>query len=1585
MATRVNKKLLVIVSSCTAIAIGVVALVVVQQWRGDPMRHIRAGDAFAAQGEFRRAAGEYGRAVGKRSGEIAFYAKYLDAMGKVVPTSMEDARESYSMWAAFLLKQAQVARTDEKLWRRIVTERQFQSELNDSGSGWDALANLAKSDILDIVRDDPKLSFMANAALGYALARNRSALTPEELEKAVVLLEDTAKNATGEDQDLAFGGLLTIRLSQAQSATRSGQQRAAADAWKVFGEVYQRAVASQPNGLQVLKHSLQRLIAGVTNPGAVGGTPVTPGDITLAVDRLLARALEIASPLSVLEAAKSVANEQVPEGLQKASILLKEYVDKHPNAVAHRRALALTLSQDEPAAAEREAMAIIEQPQLPVSFEAAIQSEMRVAAAMQLFDLDFSRASSLEKGPERNAVLTKLDASLARIKDLARGLGDDSAVLKAEGKRAYVAGDASTAYVKLNEVIRKGVAADGEVYFLLSILAEERGETGLAEEFIGRGLELAPGSPALAFTKGRLALRNGKLDIARAIFSEILARDPSNAEAKRLLAATQAATGADDPTSTPEIMRKLSDADMLRVKGDTEGALKIMHPLLEQHPDNLRVIILGALCEAQAKNVDAAKALVERGYKQSPGNSTLRTVEMLISSDDPTVRVMTTVAREHPEEPDRTVWTAIRLAQVLTTVEAEIKRLEVSSPAEAALRKEGLAGMKAAREEWAAKANAVGAAHPAWLDFRLTNALVSNDIPAAEAVVADAERAGSMPATEAMFKARVALVKGNNGEAATILQKAIDSNYDDAAMFQLLGSAYERMGDPASALKSYAEAYRRKPTDLSIVRFYVGTLVRSGDRTVALNVLREARKISGEDLDIGESWLDLEREIGDRQLARNQRKLRYELVPGDRTNAKKYATMLAELEPVRADIVGSDDKVKYTDNAWRALDEQTRQAEIQRVREKWQAASDEIFTKLIASDPLGLEVVMLRAATARKQGRYELGEGAIRTLIKDAGDKVSPQMWVTLGVHLAEMNENVRATEAFAEAVKLQDDSKREADISISEYYFQRSAWQPCLDHLARVFERRQDRQIQLRMAEVYGRLNRFAEAKEMLSKLSPENDQDVILDQLQASLADNEARDLARQGKKEEALKVLASGVDAAKRAAGKQPANPVIPVQEAGLHGLRFEISGDVAAIDAGIAAADRAVKLRGDYWGGSQAKSELLLAKGSVAESINELERFVKASPSVAEGRRRLIELLYGRARNTARAIELGKEAVSIAPNDPQWRLILADVYLATNQPELAISSYEQADRLRPSAEILSRLTDLRMRQPRPNWSAILASLREREADVREAPYLQSCIGVALANSGDVKNGLEVMRSSYAATYARIKVGQANPAVIDSWFANLRLIFPAVRTTEAEKFIRQVSDDAPTTRDLRWIAEFWFESGPDGGSRAIETAEKALATDDKVDLANTSRLYDIIGSVRFGSGDCPGALAAFGNALKGMPEEPSILNNYAFLAAECGDPKDAVAAAEKANRLAPNQSEFLDTLGYAQDKAGLRDAAIESYGLSIKAKPNASAHVHLAQILLEQGKKEEARSHLRAAGDLKPDSATQKQINDLIERLR
>jgi Flp pilus assembly protein TadD len=59
-----------------------------------------------------------------------------------------------------------------------------------------------------------------------------------------------------------------------------------------------------------------------------------------------------------------------------------------------------------------------------------------------------------------------------------------------------------------------------------------------------------------------------------------------------------------------------------------------------------------------------------------------------------------------------------------------------------------------------------------------------------------------------------------------------------------------------------------------------------------------------------------------------------------------------------------------------------------------------------------------------------------------------------------------------------------------------------------------------------------------------------------------------------------------------------------------------------------------------------------------------------------------------------------------------------------------------------------------------------------------------------------------------------------------------------------------------------------------------------------------------------DYAGAARQYRILLEAQPENPTVLNNMAWVAGQLKDPK-AVEYAEKANKLAPDQPALLDTL--------------------------------------------------------------------------
>jgi tetratricopeptide (TPR) repeat protein len=115
----------------------------------------------------------------------------------------------------------------------------------------------------------------------------------------------------------------------------------------------------------------------------------------------------------------------------------------------------------------------------------------------------------------------------------------------------------------------------------------------------------------------------------------------------------------------------------------------------------------------------------------------------------------------------------------------------------------------------------------------------------------------------------------------------------------------------------------------------------------------------------------------------------------------------------------------------------------------------------------------------------------------------------------------------------------------------------------------------------------------------------------------------------------------------------------------------------------------------------------------------------------------------------------------------------------------------------------------------------------------------------------------------------------------------------------------------------------------------------------------------------GDLVGALAAIRKAQAVVPNDAALSNYLAWLLVVCPDPKlrdatRAVEVAKKAVGAAPNQWEYLRTIGVAHHFAGDDNAAVKALTRSLELHQSGEAfdYFPLAAAHRKLGNKEEAR---------------------------
>jgi predicted Zn-dependent protease len=186
----------------------------------------------------------------------------------------------------------------------------------------------------------------------------------------------------------------------------------------------------------------------------------------------------------------------------------------------------------------------------------------------------------------------------------------------------------------------------------------------------------------------------------------------------------------------------------------------------------------------------------------------------------------------------------------------------------------------------------------------------------------------------------------------------------------------------------------------------------------------------------------------------------------------------------------------------------------------------------------------------------------------------------------------------------------------------------------------------------------------------------------------------------------------------------------------------------------------------------------------------------------------------------------------------------------------------------------------------------------------------------------------------------------------------------------------NSAPLNRRIGEIASLMGDR-----DTAIRSFQKAAQTDPK-DLQSQIEL----GSFLLSGGKKQEALGVFRKCLALSPDQPAILNNVAYLIADTGgDTKEALELARKGLQKVPNDPHLTDTIGFIYWKQHLNDSALQTFQAVVKRVPeNPTYRLHLANVLMEQGEKAEAKVQLEAALMRNPAKDEESEIKALLNRI-
>lgn len=372
------------------------------------------------------------------------------------------------------------------------------------------------------------------------------------------------------------------------------------------------------------------------------------------------------------------------------------------------------------------------------------------------------------------------------------------------------------------------------------------------------------------------------------------------------------------------------------------------------------------------------------------------------------------------------------------------------------------------------------------------------------------------------------------------------------------------------------------------------------------------------------------------------------------------------------------------------------------------------------------------------------------------------------------------------------------------------------------------------------------------------------------------------------------------------------------------------------------------------------------GAPAQELTQrYEEAVRLNPTEGAARVALIEH-HLHLRNTEAALAVSRDAVAALPDNPGLLGVMARVQMLANEPNQAISS-------------LSRLVALR-----PNSVTALLLLAE-----------------AYTVTKDSERAVETLRRAQVAAPLDAQVPQRLAATL----------LAAGKPAEALGVARALQKQPATELvgygiegDLEAAQKRWRESAAARriALRKQPTAERAMALHealqgyDKAEAAafaarwiaehaDDSAFLVYLGDRALAAGDHAQAELRYAAALRLKPDEPSVLNNLAWVTLQLRKP-GAIEMAEKLNRLAPNQPAFMDTLAMAlaADKRWERAIELQHRAVELDASRTPGLRLHLAQMYIDAGQRAQARAELDTLARLGAQFKQQDAVARMLQQL-
>ncbi len=392
--------------------------------------------------------------------------------------------------------------------------------------------------------------------------------------------------------------------------------------------------------------------------------------------------------------------------------------------------------------------------------------------------------------------------------------------------------------------------------------------------------------------------------------------------------------------------------------------------------------------------------------------------------------------------------------------------------------------------------------------------------------------------------------------------------------------------------------------------------------------------------------------------------------------------------------------------------------------------------------------------------------------------------------------------------------------------------------------------------------------------------------------------------------------------------------------------------------------------------RVEAALLLARALVADrqpalAVDSLKRAHKKMPENPD-------LLLALARITADREDISEaegyllQLVEIDPENQAFKLKLADFYLAAEKFSRAEAIYLKIRNKTPQEPALwLRLAELYGKWRKPEM--ILPLAEQGYKDNQDESFFFEFLGKTLIDAGKYDRATDLCRE-------RLQAENNDPAAYN--------LLGEIYTTQkkfsrAETNFRKSAGLAPDWQvpagNLATL--FLLQGKKDQAVRGYEDIIKA-------DPENTTA-YGMLGTIYLKSGETEKARGIYEKAVEKIPDDFNFNNNLAFVLSEYyqdnADHSLALRYAERAHRIAPQNSTGLDTLGWAHYRLKNFDQARTYLDQALESDPERPEYnYHLGMTLYSSGEPAAAREKLQTAVNSKRNFTGKDEAQKILDEI-